>query len=58
MEGEALVSACASELAPKRKRLEDGQGQRVFAEGRFRDLQRANRTSLFESAPPRPGGNF
>ena len=35
-------------LAPKRKRLEDGQQQRIFAEGRFRDLQKANHKSLFD----------
>lgn len=37
-----------AELAPKRKRLEEGQCQRIFAEDRFRDLQKSNHASLFE----------
>ena len=47
LEAEYRASA-AEELAPKKKRLEDGQSQRIFAEDRFRDLQKLNHTTLFE----------
>ena len=36
------------ELAPKRKKLEDGLARRVFAEDRFRELQQQNHGELHE----------
>mmetsp|Transcript_27783 Transcript_27783/g.85902 ORF Transcript_27783/g.85902 Transcript_27783/m.85902 type:complete len:238 (-) Transcript_27783:44-757(-) len=40
------VANLAAEFAPKRKRLDAGQRRRIFAEDRFRELQRENRGAL------------
>eukprot|EP00629_Pelagomonadales_sp_RCC1024_P001824 CAMPEP_0119266220 /NCGR_PEP_ID=MMETSP1329-20130426/4782_1 /TAXON_ID=114041 /ORGANISM="Genus nov. species nov., Strain RCC1024" /LENGTH=119 /DNA_ID=CAMNT_0007266089 /DNA_START=160 /DNA_END=516 /DNA_ORIENTATION=- len=48
MQDESYAEEYALGVAPKKKKLEDGQGLRVFAEDRFRDLQRENHGSLFD----------